>query len=94
MTTVGNLPTGITHAGAGVIGNTMYIVGGRGETVTDRFAGVWAIGPLTGRVRLAAMLPRHLSDAAVLSLGDRLLVAGGSAASGTVASVGELVTAS
>lgn len=94
VTTVGHLPTGITHAGAGVIGNTMYIVGGRGETVTDRFARVWAIDPLTGRVRLAATLPQPLSDAAVVSLGDRLLVAGGSAASGTVASLGELVTAS
>lgn len=41
---------------------------------------------------LAATLPQPLSDAAVLLLGDRLLVAGGSAASGTVASVGELVT--
>ncbi len=93
VTTIGQLPTGITHAGAGVIGATMYLVGGRGETETDRFADVWAIDPRTGKVRLTATLPQPLSDAGVVSLGDRLIVAGGSAASGTVAAVGELIVA-
>ena len=40
---LGHLPAGVTHAGTGVIGSTMYLVGGRGEIVTDRSADVWAI---------------------------------------------------
>jgi N-acetylneuraminic acid mutarotase len=94
VSVLGHLPAGLTHAGAGVIGNTMYLVGGRGEVVTDRSADVWAINPTTGMIRRAATLPQPLSDAAVVSLGDRLIVAGGSAASGTQATVGELMPSS
>ena len=90
---LGHLPAGVTHAGAGVIGSTMYLVGGRGEIVTDRSADVWAIDPANGTVRREATLPQPLSDAAVISLGDRMIVAGGSAAGGTQATVGELAPA-
>ena len=31
VSVLGHLPAGVTHAGAGVIGSTMYLVGGRGE---------------------------------------------------------------
>jgi N-acetylneuraminic acid mutarotase len=93
VSVLGHLPTGVTHAGAGVIRSTVYVVGGRGELVTDRYADVWAIDPSTGTIRRAATLPQPLSDAAVVSLGDRLIVAGGSTAGGTQATVGELVSA-
>ena len=71
----------------------MYLVGGRGEIVTDRSADVWAIDPASGTIRRAATLPQPLSDAAVVSLGDRMIVAGGSAAGDTQATVGELAPA-
>ena len=45
----------------------MYLVGGRGEIVTDRSADVWAIDPVNGTIRRAATLPQPLSDAAVVS---------------------------
>lgn len=90
---LGHLPAGLTHAAAGVIGHTMYLIGGRGELVTDRSADVWAIDPIRGTIRHEATLPQPLSDAAVVSLSDRLIVAGGSAAGGTQAAVGELTPA-
>jgi N-acetylneuraminic acid mutarotase len=93
VSVLGHLPAGVTHAGAGVIGSTMYLVGGRGEIVTDRSADVWAIDPANGTIRRAAKLPQPLSDAAVISLGDHMIVAGGSAAGGTQATVGELAPA-
>ncbi len=93
VSVLGHLPAGVTHAGAGVIGSTMYLVGGRGELVTERSADVWAIDPAAGTIHQAATLPQPLSDAAVVSLGDRLIVAGGSTAVGTQATVGELAPA-
>ena len=91
VSTLGHLPAGVTHAGAGVIGPTMYLVGGRGDLVTDRTADVLAIDPTTGKVRRAGILPQPLSDAAVVSLPGRLIVAGGATDAGIQASVGELV---
>lgn len=94
VTSLGTLPAGITHAGAGVLGGTMYLVGGRGDTVTDRTAAILAIDPATGKVSPAGSLPQPLSDLGVVSLPTGLIVAGGAASAGTQASVGELVPAS
>ena len=94
VSTLGHLPAGLTHAGAGVIGTTMYLVGGRRDLVTDRTADVLSIDPTTGKVHLAGILPQPLSDAAVVSLPGRLIVAGGATRAGTQASVGELVPTS
>jgi hypothetical protein len=91
VSTLGHLPSGVTHAAAGVLGHTMYLVGGRGDLVSDRTANVLAIDALTGKVRKAGRLPQPLSDAAVVSLPGRLIVAGGVSAAGTQAAVGELV---
>jgi outer membrane protein assembly factor BamB len=85
------LPAGIAHAAAGVISGTMYLVGGHGELESDRSSQIWAIDPATGALRRAGTLPQPLSDEAVISLGDHLIVAGGSTAGGTQALVGELV---
>jgi N-acetylneuraminic acid mutarotase len=88
---LGRMPQPITHAGAAAIGQTVYVVGGRGDSLDARSAAVWAIDPLTGRVRSAGRLPQPISDAGVVSLGDAIVVAGGRTAAGTQSGVGELV---
>lgn len=88
---LGHLPHAVTHAGAGVLGNTAYLIGGRGDASGSTVAAVWAIDPLTGRMRAAGTLPRPLSDMGVVSLPGRILVAGGSSSGSTQAGVGELV---
>jgi hypothetical protein len=93
---LGRMPQPITHAGAAAItiGQTVYVVGGRGDSLDARSAAVWAIDPLTGRVRSAGRLPQPTSDAGVVSLGDAIVVAGGRTAAGTQSGVGELVPVS
>jgi len=90
---IGRLPRPLTHAGAAPLGARAYLVGGRGDKLDTLTGGVWAIDPVTGTVRPAGRLPQPLSDAGVLSLGDAIIVAGGHAATGTEATVGELVPA-
>ena len=68
----------------------MYLVGGRGETVTDRSANIWAMNPANATIRRAATLPSRCRTLLSVSFGDRMIVAGGSAAGGTQATVGEL----
>ena len=91
---LGRMPQRITHAGAAAIGQTVYVVGGRGDSLDARSAAVWAIEPLTGRVRSAGRLPQPTSDAGVVSLGNAIVVAGGKTAAGTQSGVGELVPVS
>ena len=91
---LGRMPQPITHAGAAAIGQTVYVVGGRGDSLDARSAAVWAIDPLTGRVRSAGRLPQPISDAGVVSLGNAIVVAGGKTAAGTQSGVGELVPVS
>lgn len=88
------MPRPITHAGAAAIGRTVYVVGGRGDSLDARSAAVWAIDPATGRVRSAGRLPHPTSDAGVASLGNAIVVAGGRTSAGTQSSVGELVPVS
>lgn len=90
---IGRLPQPITHGGAGVLRSTVYLVGGRGDSVDAQTAGVWAIDPSTGTVRPAGTLPQPLSDAGVISLGSSIVVAGGRTSAGARAGVGELVPA-
>ena len=78
---IGHLPAPITHAGP-ARRPEMYLVGGRGELVTSQRSTVYAIDPATGRVHMAGGLPKPLSDAAVVSMGSRLIVAGGAASPG------------
>jgi N-acetylneuraminic acid mutarotase len=91
---LGRMPQPITHASAAAIGQTVYVVGGRGDNLDARSAAVWAIDPLTGHVRSAGRLPQPISDAGVVSLGDTIVVAGGKTAAGTQSGVGELVPVS
>lgn len=90
---IGRLAQPLTHAGAAVLGSTLYVVGGRGDSTTSQSPAIWAIDPATGLVKPAGHLPQPLSDAGVVSLGDAIIVAGGRAASGTQGGAGELVPA-
>ncbi len=88
---IGRLPHPITHAGAATLGSSVYLVGGRGDSLDAQTASVLAIDPLTGTVRGAGRLPQPLSDTGVLAVGDAIIVAGGQSPAGTVSGVGELV---
>lgn len=91
---IGTLPQPITHGGAATLDSTVYLIGGRGDSLDAQTAKVWAIDPLTGKVRAAGHLPQPLSDAGVLALAHGIVIAGGLTRSGaTVAGVGELVPA-
>jgi hypothetical protein len=85
------LPGPLTHAAAAALGGTVFLVGGRGAETTSQTAAVLAVNPLTGAVRAAGRLPRPTSDAGVVAVRNAIVVAGGRTASGTAASVGELV---
>jgi N-acetylneuraminic acid mutarotase len=88
---IGTLPHPTEHGNAVTLGQTIYLVGGRGPGDTDQTAAIYAVDPLTGRVRPAGRLPKPTSDAAVMTLGSAIVVAGGQSPSGTLAGVGELV---
>ena len=76
-----------------MLGSTIYLVGGRGDTTTSRTDAIVAIDPATGKVTPAGHLPQPLSDAGVVQNGAAIIVAGGHSSSATQASVGELVPA-
>jgi hypothetical protein len=90
---IGRLPQPVTHAGAAALGSTVYLVGGRGDSLTSRTGAIEAINPATGAVTPAGSLPEPMSDVGVVSLGNAIVVAGGHSASATQATVGELVPA-
>jgi hypothetical protein len=75
------------------LGSTIYLVGGRGAGDSDQTAAVYAVNPVTGRVRPAGRLPTPTSDAAVMTIGRAIVVAGGQSPTGTLAQVGELTPA-
>jgi N-acetylneuraminic acid mutarotase len=88
---IGTLPQPITHGGAASLGSIVYLVGGRGSYLDAQTRNVLAVDPLTGRVTAAAHLPTPTSDAAVVAIGDGIVVAGGQSPSATLDGVGELV---
>ena len=89
--TIGELPQPITHGGAAALGNFVYLVGGRGDLITQTTPSVWSIDPSTGAVKPAGRLPRAISDAGVITVGQSIIVAGGYTGVTTLAGVGELV---
>ena len=86
VTRVGTLPAPLMHAGAGVIGSTMYVIGGIGSDgqPTNRIVAINASGA-AHTFRLS--LPTPLSDAGVATLGNRLLIIGGNNGSQAVTSI-------
>ena len=82
-----HLPAPTTHATAAAIGSTVYVVGGRSATLDTPTARIVAIDAVTGRVRDGGSLATPLSDAMAVTTPAGILVAGGHATSGTVASL-------
>lgn len=84
----------VTHGMAATLGSTVYLIGGRGDLDTAQTADIWAINPATGRITGAGRLPTPTSDAAAMTVGGGIVIAGGQSPTTTLASVGELVPAS
>src|SRR5581483_5764567 len=85
------LPAPTTHAAAAAIGDTVFVIGGRGAVLDTPTARIVAIDLRTGRVRRAGALPEPLSDLAAVGGGRSILVAGGHGRAGTVSTLTELV---
>jgi hypothetical protein len=87
---IGRLPHPLTHAAAGVLGSTVYVIGGRGDALGTPTTSILAIDPASGRVRSAGRLPRALSDLTAVSQPGAIELFGGRTATATVGSVGRL----
>ena len=90
---LGRLPAPTTHAAAATLGGVAYVIGGRGAIVGSATARIVSVDAATRRIRVAGSLLVGRSDLAAIAVGPRILLAGGHAASGTVASLSELVPA-
>jgi hypothetical protein len=65
---IAKLPAREAHAGLAALNGTLYYIGGRK---------ILEIDPATGKVTLAMKLPARLSDPSVVTVGDRIVIAGG-----------------
>jgi YVTN family beta-propeller protein len=77
---IGHLPSGSSDQTGAAIGGTAYIVGGYTGTHWLDTIVAWKPG---GRARVVAHLPSPVRYAAVTSVGNRLVIAGGSLPSGS-----------
>jgi YVTN family beta-propeller protein len=85
---LGRLPAPTTHAAAAAVGDTVFVIGGRGAapgTPTRRIVSI-----VGRRVRAAGSLDTPLSDLAAVSAPPGLLLAGGRAPNATVDALTEL----
>jgi YVTN family beta-propeller protein len=88
---IGKLPAAITHAAAATIGDVAYVIGGRGtnlDTPTNRVIGI-RVAP--AKVWSAGSLSTPRSDLAAISLGSRILLAGGHGVGTTLSTLSELM---
>jgi len=74
----------LTHAAGASLGGYMYVLGGRGEGLTDQTSAILAVDPKSGSVSSAGRLPEALSDLGAASLGGRIVAVGGRDRAGTV----------
>jgi YVTN family beta-propeller protein len=88
---IGLLPVGTTHAAAASLGGVVYVIGGRGTNLGSATARIVAVDVPTHRVRIAGALRAPRSDLAATASRSNILLAGGRAASGTLAGLSELV---
>jgi YVTN family beta-propeller protein len=88
---VGRLPVPTTHAAAAAFAGIAYVIGGRGAAVGTPTAEIAAVDVARGRVVPAGRLAEPLSDLAAVAYPRGILVAGGRSASGTVATLSELL---
>jgi YVTN family beta-propeller protein len=88
---IGRLPAATTHAAAAAIGGLAYVIGGRGATLGSVVPTIVSVDPSSRAIRSAGTLATARSDLAAVSLGPRILLAGGRDGSAALATVSELV---
>lgn len=82
------LPAATSHASAFVVGNSMFLAGGRTpQGITDR---IWRVEPSVGSFVFAGYLPSPRSDSAAAVVGDRVYLAGGEGVGGLALDVWQL----
>jgi YVTN family beta-propeller protein len=87
---LGRLPAPTTHAAAATLDGIAYVIGGRGAIVGTPTARIVSVDVAARRIRTAGALRVARSDLAAAAVGSRILLAGGHAAGGTVATLSEL----
>ena len=90
---LGTLPAPTTHAAAAALGDVAYVIGGRGATLGTRTTRIVAIDVRTRTIKPFGSLRTARSDLGAATAGDRILLAGGASAAGTVATLSELAAA-
>ncbi|HEX3434065.1 MAG TPA: kelch repeat-containing protein [Solirubrobacteraceae bacterium] len=81
---IGELPRALTHAAGAALNGWFYVLGGRGEGLSDQTSAMLAIDPLSGAVHRAGTLPEALSDIGAATLGGHIIAVGGRNRAGTV----------
>ena len=87
---LGRLPAPTTHAAAASLGDTVYVIGGRGATLGSATDRIVAVDPAGGAIRPAGRLASARSDLAAAGLGDHILLAGGRDGTGTLSGLSAL----
>src|SRR5204862_402536 len=77
----------LTHAAGASLNGTFYVIGGRSASLTSQTGSILGVDPRTGRSYGAGRLPRPLSDAAAVTDGARILLAGGRDTTGARAEI-------
>jgi N-acetylneuraminic acid mutarotase len=81
---IGELPAATTHAAGASLNGWFYVLGGRGEGLSDQRSSILAVDPRSGTVHEAGRLPEALSDIGAASLPGRVLAVGGRTSAGSV----------
>jgi hypothetical protein len=81
---IGELPGALTHAAGAALNGWFYVLGGRGEGLSDQRSSMLAIDPRSGAVRHAGTLPEALSDLGAATLAGRIVAVGGRNRAGVV----------
>jgi N-acetylneuraminic acid mutarotase len=82
---IARLPVTVRYAATVAVGHTVWALGG--EHLRVPIDDVQRIDTSTGKARIVGHLPVALSDAAELTVGGRILIAGGRTASGRLSDV-------
>jgi hypothetical protein len=82
-----DLPAGRNHPAAAVLGDRLYVSGGRGRREPDAAATVWSLGPGERQWRVEPPLSAPRMAHAMVAFGGRLLVAGGARGGSATADV-------
>jgi YVTN family beta-propeller protein len=90
VTRLGTLPAPTTHAAAASLGDVAYVIGGRGASLGTQTSRIVAVEVQSRRVRAAGSLHVARSDLGATTAGSSILLAGGSASTGTVSTLSEL----